>query len=189
MELELPPTDSNGNLLPSVGGQSICSTPGVAPPSYCSYTCTPNQLIKISLGATFVANAFTRYDMGVWIGTMGYNAKTETAANACEKYYLYPNPALGDPLNVVDGYGQWQNFDNDMCGDVLKGELTHMILQDKDGSDNVFMVNCSDLIGSASTGVLQLSTCLSWDNNAISPCASAAEALPGTGAKCRCELR
>ncbi len=64
--LDLPPTDLSGNPLPTVNPQqqSACQTPGVAPPSYCTYTCQPNQLIKLSLGATFVANAFSRYDMG-----------------------------------------------------------------------------------------------------------------------------
>ncbi len=142
-------------------------------------------MVKLSLGATFLANAFTRYDMGVWIATMGYNAKTEQTANACEKYYLYSSP--GQPINVVDGYGQWRKVDGDDCGDVLKGELTHMVLQDPDFTNQILTVNCSDIVAGASTGVLQLSTCLSWDNNEMATCTSAAQALPGTGSKCRCE--
>jgi hypothetical protein len=124
---------------------------------------------------------------GVWIATYGYNAKTATQANACEKYYLYPNPGFNDPLNVAGGYGQWRNFDGDSCGDVRQGEYTFMALQDPNGANNILTVNCSDLAGSTATGVLQLSTCLSWDNNAVSTCTGAATALPGTGSKCRCE--
>jgi hypothetical protein len=149
-------------------------------------------MVNIRLMATFVATASTRYDMGVWIGTYSNNSKTAVGSTACQKYYLYPNPGFNNPLNISGGYGQWRNLDStstqpDSCGDVLKGEYTNLYLQDQGGANGVLTVQCSDIGGSgARMGVLQLSTCLSWDNNANHQCTGALSALPGTGSKCRC---
>jgi hypothetical protein len=146
-------------------------------------------LINIRLLATIVATAKTRYDIGVWVGTFSNNAKTAVGSTACQKYYLYPNPGFNNPLNLTSGIGQWRNNDTDSCGDVLQDELNNLYLQDPNGTNSVLTVNCSD-IGGNETGVLQLSTCVSWDNNDAGDadnCTSALTALPGTGSKCRCE--
>jgi len=121
-----------------------------------------------------------RYDIGLFIALDGGSARD---GDACYHDFLepplIPNPVYGDANG--DGIpdlvgGPWWDADADLCGDILSNsQLLKAAFS--------MRVACVDTNGN---GTVDASVCTSWDNNAVTNCASLPDAFPGTNAKCGC---
>ena len=122
-----------------------------------------------------------RYDIGLFIALDGGSARD---GNSCMHDYLEPpltttptyGDANGDGIPDLDG-GPWWDADTDACGDIASNTQLFKTVAS-------LRVACVDTNGN---GTVDASVCTSWDNNAITNCASLADAFPGTNAKCGCE--
>ena len=129
----------------------------------------------LELRARLIAGASQRYDIGMFFALDGGNAYT----GSCLHSYL-PPPLLG-PLSYdpVSGVGPYLTLEpaSDTCGDIEQGVETWRNL-------GQLTLPCTD---SDHDGKVDLGTCVSWENNTAGTCTSAADAVPSTAAKCRCE--
>jgi hypothetical protein len=122
-----------------------------------------------------------RYDIGLFIALDGGSARD---GNSCFHDYLEPpltptpiyGDSNGDGVLDLDG-GPWWGADTDACGDIASNTQLFKLVTS-------LRVTCVDTNGN---GTVDASVCTSWDNNAITNCASLADAFPGTNAKCGCE--
>ncbi len=120
----------------------------------------------VSMVAEFTTGANDRYDIGVFIAQDGGDALT----GACS---ISVFPTAPDP--------PWLNLNGNACGDITMDTIhnpMHTSIQN-------IPVKCVDLNGD---GKLDVNICTSWNENANQACAAASDAIPGTSAKCSCEL-
>ena len=165
-------------------------------------SCEAGSDIDLNLRARLVATANERYDIGTFVALDGGDARTGT----CQQDYLPPPLSAGgtcsgsgqachwdgdcptgeactggyDPLS---GAGPFFNAEavedvNDLCGDIEQAVETFYDLV-------TVTVPCQDMNGD---GYLDIGTCVSWDNNKNSTCVDVSGAVPGTPAKCSCEM-
>src|SRR5437762_8353111 len=146
--------------------------------------CVANQLITVPMRATIVSGAQTRFDIGFYIAQDGGDAKAN--GGACFRDYLHPVSATNGDLQLLDGNGPYYNGEigvtpTDTCADIQQNQ-TNLYDLNPGGGGSVSIV-CEDNDGN---GILDVGTCLSWDNNNNHACNSANDTIPGTSAKCRC---
>lgn len=124
-----------------------------------------------------------RYDIGIFFALDGGNARTGT----CLHDWLNPI-ALPPAHDPVGGSGPFANLENftleqgqspDICGDIIAGQSTFVDL------NQTVTVPCTDI--DIEDGLLEIASCLSWDNQRKRNCFSLNDAVPGTKAKCNCE--
>ena len=129
----------------------------------------------LKLRARMIAGASERYDIGLFFARDGGDAFT----GDCQHDYLPPPLAPAASYNPTSGNGPYLDAEGsgDTCGDIEQGVETFRDL-------DVIVLECVDRNGD---GILDVATCVSWDNNKNGLCTSAAQAIPGTGSKCRCE--
>ncbi len=129
----------------------------------------------VLLRARLIAGAAQRYDIGMFFATDGGNAKS----GSCFHEYLPPpllGPGLYSPTSGVGPYAQLEPT-ADQCGDIEQGVETWRDL-------GQLIIPCTDV---DQDGKVDIGTCVSWDNNTNTVCSTAADTIPGTGSKCRCE--
>tara|TARA_R110002110_G_scaffold413729_1_gene641653 strand:- start:146395 stop:147321 length:927 start_codon:yes stop_codon:yes gene_type:complete len=129
--------------------------------------CSEGQMVTINtLQAELLGGAKKRYDIGMYLGTDGGDAKTSVSGmkDGCRRDFL--------PLD--EGF---DDLDYDQCGDISQGVLETRQLAD-------LTLECQDTDGD---GFLDIGTCLSWDNNSKDVCTGIEDVVPGTPSKCRCE--
>lgn len=153
--------------------------------------------VGIQFGATIETTATTRYDIGMWVALDGGDALTGVCARQTLTPAISPQGAAPTAAQLNSGSGPFRNQDGDACADVQSGDDPQ-----GDGSYNALYVfkdygvppgpftvvpeyrlQCAD----AANGVLDISTCISYDNNANTPCSGINQALPNPTSKCRCQ--
>ena len=138
----------------------------------CSF---PGDTATISFVAQFKSTATSRYDVGVWIADNGSSALTGPSCTVAN-FPISPNPPWLDLEGVV-GTPATQ----DTCGDISSAGDVFSSIQS-------INVACVDTNGD---GNLDISTCLSWDQNATNKsgtaCTSPIQATAGTTSKCSCQ--
>ncbi|MCW5844926.1 MAG: carboxypeptidase regulatory-like domain-containing protein [Caldilinea sp.] len=131
------------------------------------------QVITVTLRTRVIANASERYDIGLFIAEDGGDART----GACFHDYLRP-VSNSTTYSATSGVGPFYNAEltdpADVCGDLEQGVLNVYDLQP-------IQVVCRD---SDNDGFLDVGSVISWDNTSGNTCASAANAVPNTKAKC-----
>ncbi len=143
--------------------------------------------------------AQTRYDIGMYIATDGDPNGDGAETGTCTREILTPPGTTGvttcPALNLLGGSGPYLNTDGDACSDLFAVGNSGCD-QNSDGQwdDSVFDFTdtvtfpCRDVNGD---GFVNLPTCSTWGNNdnqvGGASCDGAAEAVPGTKSKCRCE--
>lgn len=148
--------------------------------------CSPGDVVTLHLRAQLLAGAFERYDIGLYVATDGGNART----GSCHRDYLPPpladrgeyNPGAPrpDPPGGPFYDAELDKDPADECGDLERGVYTYYDLAPLAGIE----VPCIDSDGD---GYLDVSTCVSWDNQKTNTCLGVDDAVPSNGAKCRCE--
>jgi len=152
--------------------------------------------VGIQLGATLATTGNNRYDIGMWVALDGGNART----GKCARQFLVPPITFGSTPTAAQlnsGDGPFRNQENNSCGDLDK-------FDDPDGTASfnarynfkdlntgpgygtlpVYNLLCSN----AANGVLNISTCIGYDQNSTSTsCSNLNQAVPGTSSKCRCQ--
>ncbi|MGD8329742.1 MAG: hypothetical protein PVJ49_09905 [Acidobacteriota bacterium] len=121
-----------------------------------------------------------RFDIGIFLATDGGSARD---GDACYHDYLEP------PLNATPMFGDansdgipdlaappWQEIDADQCGDI---QTNTQVIKPMP----VTRFSCTD---SDNDGFVDANVCPTWDNNAVTNCASLSDAFPGTNSKCGC---
>ncbi len=165
-------------------------------------SCEAGSDVELNLRARLVATANERYDIGTFVALDGGEARTGT----CQQDYLPPPLSAGGTCSVsaeachwdgdcpsgeqctggydpLSGAGPFFNAEaqedaDDLCGDIEQAVETFYDLV-------TVTVPCQDMNGD---GYLDIGTCVSWDNNKNSTCVDVDGAIPGTAAKCNCEL-
>lgn len=206
---------TNGSCVQALGGQS-CTANDVTFVLVGLGTiddgCTsPSDTITLRLGARLSnGTAQTRYDVGLFINNDGdpatdaYNGAScaiealhpagATTATACgpdattelDLARLFP---IGSPDN-----GPYLNADGDFCADLTSGEAFPGCGEESviEFTDPVTLL-CTDLPPGLPDGFVDIPVCATWGNSADQvggpSCDNEAELAPGTGSKCRCELK
>ncbi|TFH41409.1 MAG: hypothetical protein E4G94_07990, partial [ANME-2 cluster archaeon] len=160
--------------------------------------CLSGETIQVQLQAEMISTAADRYDIGLFIAEDGGNARTGT----CYKDYLPPpladlstyDPGAAYPAS---GGGPFYDAESDFCGDLTQGVSTFRDVGEvtnspQPGSGPVWItVECQDLVDANGDpnhdGTADVSTCVSWDNQAGTVCTSIDDTVPNTKAKCNCE--
>ncbi len=136
----------------------------------CAYE---GQTITVTLRTRLTANASERYDIGLFIAQDGGNART----GACFHDSLRP-VANSSVYSATSGVGPFYNGElsdgADVCGDLEQSVLNVYDLQP-------IQVVCRD---ADNDGYLDVGSVISWDNTDGNTCASTANAVPNTKAKC-----
>ncbi len=142
-------------------------------------SCVVGEIITLTLRATFVSTAQTRYDVAAYFAVDGGNAQCGT----CFPFNLSPVVNATNPTanvcsdTAISCLGPFRNYDGDLCGDLLQDEFTF--------EDREVKFVCRDV---DSNGNADLSACLTWDNQeGQTQCSSILSSGAGTIAKCRCE--
>jgi hypothetical protein len=128
-------------------------------------TCEEGSNVTATLLARVVGTASERYDIGLYVGELGANAKT--GGNSCFRDIL-DFPADTGVFDLEGG--------GDVCGDVVQGTDAFSEVTD-------FVLKCQDL---NNDGLVDVSTCTSWDNTKQNVCLSELDAVANTPAKCNC---
>jgi len=136
----------------------------------------------------------TRYDIGFYLDL---NSSDAVEGYGCYHGFLSPIcPKDGNTgcLNITGGTGPFYNAETDnqdICGDVVSdygnGFTTALVdlPHDPDRVGGRYLrVPCLD---SDNNGIIDIGTCISWDNNPNSQCTMWSDTFPGTPSKCRCE--
>ena len=119
-----------------------------------------------------LANATTRYDIGLFVATDGGSAQT---GNSCYHDFLQPGSTT-----APWAFPPYREYDPDACADMLQndGPIYYTFQQ-------VLTIQCTD---ANNDGVVDpFSTCTSWDNVSKVDCFDVKGAFPNNKAKCRCE--
>jgi hypothetical protein len=155
---------------------------------------------NVKFQANLVAGANERWDIGMFIGLDGGDART----GVCGRNYLPPNPDPlanpGTPGSEGLGGGVGPHYDGeededpgDTCGDLPQGIHWFYDLLEIDGITGLpvepelvetYTIQCVD---TNDDGFVDVGTCTSWDNNRNNTCTNLFEAYPNTKAKCNCE--
>ena len=155
---------------------------------------------NVKFQANLVAGANERWDIGMFIGLDGGDART----GVCGRNYLPPNPDPlanpGTPGSEGLGGGVGPHYDGeededpgDTCGDLPQGIHWFYDLLEIDGITGLpvepelvetYTIQCID---TNDDGFVDVGTCTSWDNNRNNTCTNLFEAYPNTKAKCNCE--
>ncbi|CAN0076318.1 unnamed protein product, partial [Pylaiella littoralis] len=117
-----------------------------------------DDTVTFTADLQFEVSAQDRYDVGLYVGSLGAISGTETGD--CEAYTFGCR---------TDG-----NDDGDFCGDVVQGSNTYTNIE--------FEVDC-DIQGDA----LPFPYCTVWANNGQQTCTGPLNVEPGTTSKCKCE--
>ncbi len=172
--------------------------------------CLPGEKLQVKLQAELVGGAHERYDIGLFIAQDGGNALT----GMCYRDYLAPplastgydpgklfTPPAEGGQPVYTGGGPFLTAENagDLCGDIKQGEHTFRDVGEllvagayADTGPVPVDVICQDNGGAdgkpGADGVADVSTCVSWDNqaNASTVCLSVTDTKPNNKAKCNC---
>ncbi|MGR9051480.1 MAG: hypothetical protein ACU84J_02410, partial [Gammaproteobacteria bacterium] len=144
--------------------------------------CIDGEDVTLPLEAEFVAQSVERYDAGIYVALDGGDAvHAVTNPPGCERWFLDKIGTSAPPVDVLGGDGPYWNLEtddpNDVCGDLRKNETNI-----KELGSLTFV--CQDTTGD---GILDIGTCLSWDNNDKETCEGLDDTVPGTPSKCRCE--
>ena len=124
----------------------------------------PNDTATFNLLADLQSTATERYDIGIYLALDAGNARTG-------------NCSVSD-LTVPPG-SHLEGSQNDQCGDIASGALLDNVLVGE-----MITVPCVD---EDNNGLLDISSCVSWDNQADDDCEGPLDTQPNTKAKCRCE--
>lgn len=148
--------------------------------------CSPGDVVTLYLRAQLLAGAKERYDIGLFVATDGGNART----GLCHRDYLPPpladkgdyNPGAPrpDPPGGPFYDAELEEDPGDQCGDLEQGVYNYYDLAPLTGIE-------TPCIDSDGDGYLDISTCVSWDNQKGNTCLEVEDAVPSTKAKCRCE--
>ena len=178
---------------------------------------SPSDTVSIFLGGVLRnSSAQTRYDVGLYIATDGDPNGDGAKSGVCARDSLHPVGTMGvstcgtgaldlsrtrDDYAPFDGLadnGPYLNTDGDACGDLFSTGHSGC---DEDGDGNwddtvvrftqALTFPCDD---TDSNGFVEIPTCATWGQQidevggANAMCDSEAEVVPGTKAKCRCEI-
>jgi len=178
---------------------------------------SPSDTVSIFLGGVLRnSSAQTRYDVGLYIATDGDPNGDGAKTGTCARDSLQPVGTMGvstcgtgaldlsrtrDDYAPFDGLadnGPYLNTDGDACGDLYSTGHSGC---DENGDGNwddtvvrftqALTFPCDD---ADSNGFVEIPTCATWGQQidevggANGSCDSEAELVPGTKAKCRCEI-
>ncbi len=178
---------------------------------------SPSDTVSIFLGGVLRnSSAQTRYDVGLYIATDGDPNGDGAKSGVCARDSLQPVGTMGvstcgpgsldlsrtrDDYAPFDGLadnGPYLNTDGDACGDLYStGHSGCDENGDGQWDDTVVRFTqaltfpCDD---ADSNGFVEIPTCATWGQQidevggANGSCDSEAEVVPGTKAKCRCEI-
>jgi len=158
------------------------------------YTCAnAGDTVDVDFFGLVQANSPTRYNIGFYLDLSGGNA---LKGGVCYHGFLAPAcPANGNAgcINVTGGAGPFYNAQNDplnICGDVVSdygnGVIQSLVDLPHDPlhfGNRFLRVPCVD---KDNNGIIDIGTCISWDNNAGSGCTRWNDTYPSTPSKCRC---
>lgn len=152
-----------------------------------------SDTVDIQMGATLATTATTRYDVSMWVALDGGDGRN----GLCGRQILVPADTFGSTpptaAELNSGNGPFRNEDNDVCGDLRSGDNpdgsgtfnARYFFKDQNNIANriAYTFTC----GAAANGLLGISNCIGYDNNAGTACPDLTAAVPGTSSKCRCE--
>ena len=139
-------------------------------------SCVAGENVTVELQAEMVGGAQARYDIGLFVALDGGSGLT----GLCARNFLTPTaPFQSSAYSLTSGIGPFRNLENnaDRCGDVSQKETNLKNIQ-------TITISCTD---SNSDGILDVGSCLSWDQQSTNTCVSLLDTIPGSNAKCRCE--
>lgn len=149
--------------------------------------------VDIQMGSTLATTASTRYDIGMFVALDGGDARNGLCGRQILRPAITPQNTNPTATELNSGNGPFRNSDGDVCGDLENNDDpdgtgtfdARYFFKDQNNINNriAYTLNC----GAAANGLLGISTCIGYDNNANSTCNDVTQAVPGTGAKCRCQ--
>jgi hypothetical protein len=115
-------------------------------------TCVAGSTIVGNITTLLTVTSATRYDIGVYVGLNGSDARTAEGNDKC----------LLQPLRVIDQTNNplIDNLDEDVCLDATQGEITG------------FQINNFEILCNSAVAGVTISACFVWDNNANTDCPS-----------------
>lgn len=131
----------------------------------------------VDLRVKLVANQPQRYDLGIFIAQ---DSGSAISGDNCYHAMVTPTTTFaGQPISLTSGVGPFSDIDGDLCSDI-----------DGAGTEAFYelysvTIPCDD---SDNNGFIEVSACTSWDNNTNTVCTDVTGAIPGTGAKCNCQV-
>jgi hypothetical protein len=118
--------------------------------------CPEGQYLNVTISTTLNVTAQTRYDIGIYVGLGGANAKN-AIGDQCLVQSL-SDGVVTVPTGIVNN---WEgNNKNDTCLDSNAGTIIGFLIEN-------FTVFCNYIENSA---VVSVSVCLVWDNNKVDNC-------------------
>jgi hypothetical protein len=138
-------------------------------------SCIAGEDVTVELQAEVVGGSQARYDIGLFIALDGGTGLT----GLCSRDFLTPTATVGGSTNLTSGVGPFLNLENnaDKCGDVQQNQLNLRNLQ-------TITIKCED---EDNDGILDVGSCISWENQDDVTCTSLLQTIPGAQSKCRCE--
>ena len=139
-------------------------------------SCVAGENITVDLQAEIVGGAQARYDIGLFVALDGGSGLT----GLCARDFLTPTALFkSSAYSLTSGIGPFRNLENngDLCGDVSQKETNLKNIR-------TLTLSCTD---SNNDGMLDVGSCLSWDQQSNNTCVSLLGTIPGSNAKCRCE--
>src|SRR6266545_2320354 len=165
---------------------------------------TTSDTVSLYMGARLEnTSGQTRYDIGLFIynylgsgdPTPNAYAGQQCAVENLEPPYTTANTGTCPPLNLSGGSGPYFNADGNGCADLVKGQCSSA--QVNMTFTAPLTVKCTDNVNASGSnspdGFVDIPTCTTWGNSSgqVGPsgsCNTENDVMPGTGAKCRCEV-
>lgn len=160
-----------------------------------------SDFITILMGAQLTTTANTRYDVGMWVGTDFNTALTARTGRSCRREILTPvsETATTAQICAAAGTGPYIDLDDptndtsDRCGEAQTANNCGTVNGSTVNALFTFSTPITLPCSRTANGLLNLSTCSTWDNQSSNGgvqkphCTNFTEAIPGTSSKCRCD--
>jgi len=191
------PTGDQQCINPASGLNTVCTANDVffgelVAKNVSIYTCaSAGDTVNVKFFGVAQAGSPTRYDIGFYLDLSGGDART---GNGCYHGFFQPVCASSSAnvgcVNLTGGQGPFYNADGDTCGDIVQSfqgnqvQWTVDLPMDPQHLNRFLAVPCVD---ADNNGIIDIGTCISWDNNGGNVCSMWNQTVPNTPSKCRCE--
>lgn len=150
---------------------------------------TDTALVQVEL--TLSSGNTDRYDVGLYVNTIGGSAQTDATPNACFHEALFD---IGTPTNTTNGQGPFYDEDGasqpgDVCGGTDTQTWVRLLVDGDIGSSTspyptaTLEIACTD---SDNNGYVDFNACSSYQANTGPVCTSVLQTIPSAKSKCGC---